>query len=113
MSKSIANISLIVTLMILLIGAAEASGRTVDNISFNIIRNYHGTGETVCLAKNLNFTTVTVLFDIYPAVFTPGHRWGPATATIVLPPYRRLPAFSWFSAEHKHSPSCRLKSWRY
>jgi hypothetical protein len=113
MSKSLAKISLIATLMLLVIGAAEASGRTVDNISWNIIRNYQRAGETVCLAKNSNFTTVTALFDIYPAVFTSGHRWGRATATIVLPPYRRLPVFGWLRTEHKHSPSCTLKSWHY
>jgi hypothetical protein len=113
MSIFLAMRSVSIVLLSLGIGLADASGRTIDNISWNIIRNYQGTGETVCLAKNLNFTTVTASFDIYPAVFTSGHRWGRATATLVLPPYRRLPAFSWFRTEHKHSPSCTLKSWRY
>jgi hypothetical protein len=92
------------------IGTSYASGWEVNNIWWNIIPNFRGSGQTVCLAEQFNNEpVVAATFDVYPAHGRPGRR--KAVTQRDMEPRRQYRIFGWADGT-KPEPGCVLGSWR-
>ena len=97
-------------LIVTSVGTSYGSGWEVNNIWWDVIPNFRGSGQTICLAEQFNnepFAAAT--FDVYPVHGRPGRR-GTATQRD-MKPRRQYRIFGWLDGT-KPEPRCILMSWR-
>ena len=91
------------------VGASYGSGWEVNNIWWDVLPNFRGSGQTICLAEQFNNEPfVAVTFDVYPVRGRHGH--GTATQRD-MEPRRQYRIFGWPDGT-KPEPKCVLASWR-
>ena len=92
------------------VGTSFGSGWEVNNIWWDVIPNFRGSGQSVCLAEQFNnerFAAVT--FNVHPVHGRSG-RHGTATQRD-MEPNRQYRIFGW-PAGTKPDPKCVLTSWQ-
>jgi len=93
-------------------GESRADGWEVNNIWWNLILNYHNSGEDVCVAEQFNNQTLAVTFDIFPApgLVTPIPKpYRHQKITQIMKPYTIYKIFGWIDpAQTPVPPQCTV-----
>ena len=96
---------------LLIAGAGQSFASEVNNISWNLINNYNGSNQTVCVAQNYNYYPVNAVFNIFPAGYDPDGNPLPNTSVVTLRPYAEYRVFSWAADYSGPGPNCALDSY--
>jgi hypothetical protein len=79
-----------------------------DDIWWELVSDYNGTNQTVCLAENNNDFRVHAIFELSPIRFDFDGNPVPGRVVVILRPHRPYKLYAW---PNSFNPHCSLRSY--